>query len=119
MGKNITLYLDDETEKLLAKGKNVNYSKLFQKALKHYLLRSKELNEELGKMPSADDIEEQFKFLPSVAEIEMLNEELEKLPSEDQITDEFGNLPSKEEIEELNEELDKTIEKMEKIEALK
>ena len=119
MAKNITLYIDDETEKLLEKSKNVNHSKLFQKALKHYLLRAKELSKELENLPSADEIEDQFKFLPSPHEVEMLNDALNELPSEDELKDCFSSLPSVEEIEKLNAELDETIEKLETIKELK
>ena len=119
MGKNITLYIDDETEKLLGESKNVNYSKLFQKSLKHYLLRAKELNKELEDLPSADEFEEQFKFLPSVHEVEMLKDAMDELPSEDVLKDCFSSLPSIEEVEKINEELDKTIEKLEEIKELK
>ena len=119
MAKNVTLYIDDETEKLLKASGDVNYSKLFQKSLKNYLLRAKSLNKEAGKLPCSDEIEEQFKFLPSIEEIEMLNEELGKLPSPDDFEDCFKSLPSVAEIEELNNKLNETIEKLERIKELK
>ena len=52
MGKNITLYMDNETVDLLAKidKSKVNYSKLFRKAVISYLSKQSENNEILSKI---------------------------------------------------------------------
>jgi len=119
MAKKITLYVDDETEKLLEEDTLKSYSQIFKSALKEELKNIKSLNEEFDKLPSEDTIQDTFKHLPSVEEIEGLAQAFDKLPSEDTIQDTFKHLPSVEEIEELNEALDKTLKKMQKIELLK
>lgn len=119
MGK-ITLYVDDTTEKLLKKDRgDKSYSEIFKAGLKQHLIDAKELNETLNKLPSEDEINDTFRGLPTVTQIEALTEAFNEIPSEDNINDMFRGLPTVEGIEQLNNELDETIEKLERIKELK
>jgi cell fate (sporulation/competence/biofilm development) regulator YlbF (YheA/YmcA/DUF963 family) len=106
----ILLYLDAETREFLDKNKELltkraSLSSLFKQAIYTEATKVKELHKALKALPSVDEIQEQFRFLPEGRDVEELQEAFGGLPSSDELEEQFSNLPDVRGIEELGEAL--------------
>jgi cell fate (sporulation/competence/biofilm development) regulator YlbF (YheA/YmcA/DUF963 family) len=118
MGKNITIYADDETEKILNKYKP-NKSKIFKLGASSFFRKNKETKELIEKEhPDIARFSDDFQQMPTAFDIDLLNKALEDLPDRDMLEGYFKTIPSAETIRDINNELDKTIEKLERIKEL-